>query len=272
VSAPAKPAAAVVDLLGLVAYGELLAFDRLAADARLAPDLRRRAVLSEMAAVEITNYRRLADRLSELGVPPGDAMAPYANALQAFHDSTEPKDWLEAVTKAHVGDAIADDFFREMAGFIGEPDGQLVLEVLHHSQYEEFAGQEIRAAIAAAPKVANRLSMWARRLVGEGLSQAGRVAGERVALTTLIAADSGALAATNALFKRLTVAAHGAYGGGRSEQLTARTPGGRNGRRIPRPGRTASEMPDAARVGLCQSTVLAPRVRPASTGPLSATC
>ena len=46
---------AVIDLLGLVAYGELLAFDRMAADARLAPDLDRRAVLSEMAAVEIIN-------------------------------------------------------------------------------------------------------------------------------------------------------------------------------------------------------------------------
>ena len=47
---------AVVELLGLLAYAELLAFDRMAADARLAPDLRRRAVLSEMAAGEINGY------------------------------------------------------------------------------------------------------------------------------------------------------------------------------------------------------------------------
>jgi hypothetical protein len=206
VSAAAEPPAAVVDLLGLVAYGELLAFDRMAADARLAPDLRRRAVLSEMAAVEITNYRRLADRLTELGVTAGDAMSPYVPALQAYHNSTEPKDWLEAVTKAYVGDAVADDFFREIAGFLAEPDRQLVLDVLHDSQYDEFAGQEIRAAIAADPKVANRLSMWARRLVGEGLSQAGRVASDRIALTTLLVAGSGDQTAVQALFKRLTVA------------------------------------------------------------------
>ena len=36
---PHCPAGAVVDLLGMLAYGELLAFDRMAADARLAPDL-----------------------------------------------------------------------------------------------------------------------------------------------------------------------------------------------------------------------------------------
>ena len=48
---PTPTVAAVVDLLGMLAYGELLAFDRMAADAQLAPDLPRRAVLSEMAGV-----------------------------------------------------------------------------------------------------------------------------------------------------------------------------------------------------------------------------
>jgi hypothetical protein len=197
---------AVVELLGLVAYGELLAFDRLAADARLAPDLPRRAVLSEMAAVEIVNYRRLADRLTELGTPPEAAMAPYVQALQAYHDSTEPKDWLEALTKVYVGDAIADDFFRAVAGFLAEPDRRLVLEVLHDTRYDEFALREIRDAIARDPKVANRLSMWARRLVGEGISQAGRIAGERTVLTELIMTGSGDQVGVQALFKRLTVA------------------------------------------------------------------
>lgn len=199
-------AAVIIDLLGLVAYGELLAFDRMAADARLAPDLARRAVLSEMAAAEIGSYRRLADRLAELGVSPERAMSPYVSALQSYHDSTEPRDWLEALTKAYVGDAIADDFFREMAAYLAEPDRQLVLDVLHDSTYDEFAGAEIRAAIQADPKVANRLSMWARRLVGEGLSQANRVAAERVALATLLVTGSGDQAAVQSLFKRLAAA------------------------------------------------------------------
>ncbi|MEO3744990.1 ferritin-like fold-containing protein [Plantactinospora sp. B5E13] len=199
------PRAALVDLLGLVAYGELLAFDRMAADARLAPDLTRRAVLCEMAAVEIQNYRRLADRLTALGATPGEAMAPFVPALQSYHDSTEPKDWWEALTKAYVGDGIADDFFREMAAFLDEPDRRLVLDVLHDSRYDEFAGREIRLAIAAEPKLASRLSMWARRLVGEGVSQAVRVAGERSALAALIGTDPDEQTGVPALFKRLTV-------------------------------------------------------------------
>ena len=124
------PDPALVDLLGLVAYGELLAFDRLAADARLAPDLRRRAALSEMAGAEIAHYRWIADRITALGVTPDEAMAPYVEALRAYHDSTEPKDWLEAVTKAYVGDAISDDFLREIVGGLDGPDRRLILDVL----------------------------------------------------------------------------------------------------------------------------------------------
>lgn len=193
----------MVDLLGLVAYGELLAFDRLAADARLAPDLRRRAALCEMAAAEIAHYRWIVDRITALGAIPDEALATYAEALEAYHDSTEPKDWLEAVTKAYVGDAISDDFLREIADGLDGPDRQLILDVLHDSRYAEFAAAEIRAAIEADPRVANRLSMWARRLVGEALSQAGRVAAaDRGALTALFARREGA--DMSALFHRLT--------------------------------------------------------------------
>ncbi|SCG78571.1 tRNA-(MS[2]IO[6]A)-hydroxylase (MiaE)-like [Micromonospora siamensis] len=199
---PASTDDAVIDLLGLVAYGELVAFDRLAADARLAPDLRRRATLSELAAAEIGNYRRLADWLTALGASPEEAMAPYVEALRAYHDSTEPRDWLEAVTKAYVGDAITDDFLGAIADRLDDPYRQLIREVLHDSHYAEFAAAEIRAAIDADPRVANRLSMWARRLVGEALSQAGRVAAaDRGALTALIARDG---VDVPGLFRRLT--------------------------------------------------------------------
>jgi hypothetical protein len=200
---PEPAAGAVVDLLGMLAYGELVAFDRMAADARLAPDLRRRAVLSEMAAREITNFRRLADRLGELGTDPEAAMRPYVRAVSDYHEQTEPNDWLEGLTKAYVGDGIADDFTREVASVLAAPDRDLILDVLHDSRHADFAADELRAAIAIDPKVANRLSMWARRLVGEGISQALRVAGERPSLTALLAINGTDF---QALLKRLTSA------------------------------------------------------------------
>src|SRR5262249_23278020 len=106
--------------------------------------------------------------------------------------------------KAYVGDGIADDFYREAALCLDSPDRELVLDVLHDTRYADFAADEIREAIAADPKVANRLSMWARRLVGEGLSQPKRVAGERRALAGLIVGRAAEQDGIAALFKRLT--------------------------------------------------------------------
>lgn len=196
----------MIDLLGLLAYGELLAFDRMASDARLAPDLDRRAVLSEMAGGEIASYGRLAARLRALGVEPDEAMRPFRAALDDYHDQTEPNDWLEALTKAYVGDNVADDFFREVATLLAEPDRQLILEVLHDSSYSDFAAEEIRRAIAADPRVANRLSMWARRLMGEALSQAQRVAAERLSFGQLLAGAAERGIDPSTLFRRLTAA------------------------------------------------------------------
>ncbi|MDQ1652440.1 MAG: hypothetical protein QOI35_1640 [Cryptosporangiaceae bacterium] len=133
-------------------------------------------------------------------------MSAFAAPLDAVHDSSAPSDWLEGLVKAYVGDGIADDFYREVAGFLDEPDRSLILDVLHDTRHAEFAVTEVRAAIEADPLRAGRLALWARRLVGEAISQAQHVAAERDALTELIIEGYGDLTGIGTLIKRLTTA------------------------------------------------------------------
>ena len=196
----------VVDLLGVLAYAELTAFDRLAEDARLAPTLDGRAALARMAAAEITHHERLSARLRELGVDVTAAMAPFVAALDAFHDSTHASNWLEGLVKAYVGDGLAADFYREVAAFLPQPDRALVEEVLADTGHADFAVREVRAAIVADPALTGRLALWARRLVGEALSQSQAVIAEHDDLAELIISGTGDLAGVGELLGRITTA------------------------------------------------------------------
>ena len=195
---------AVVDLLGALAYAELTAFDRLAQDARLAPTLTGRAALARMAAAEIAHHVRITDRLVEFGVDPADAMAPFVAALDAFHDNTRPRTWLEGLVKAYVGDGLAASFYREIAAFLPAPDRMLVEDVLADTGHADFAVGEVRAALSANRKLVGRLSLWARRLVGEAISQAMAVIAEREQLANLILAGTGDVSGISRLAERIT--------------------------------------------------------------------
>lgn len=196
--------AATVDLLGVLAYGELIAFERLASDARLAPSVADKAALATMAAAEFGHYQKLRDHLEAAGTDPGEAMAPFVRPLDDFHDSTEPNDWLEGLIKAYVGDGLATDFYREVAVSLQDLQTQaLVMEVLADTGQAAFAVARVNEAIASEPAVAGRLALWGRRIMGEALIQAQRVAVERDALTELLVGQ-GDLTGIVRLLNKLT--------------------------------------------------------------------
>lgn len=203
---------AVVDLLGALAYGEITAFTRLAEDAEMAPTLPDKARLGRMAVQEFAHFEALVARLKEMGADPEQAMLPFVAAVDAFHERTAPSDWLESLVKAYVGDGIATDFYREIARYVDDSTRELVEQVLEDAGHADFVVAAVRSAIEADPRVAGRLALWGRRLVGEALSQAQRVAADRDALAALLVGELAGrpsvlgadLAEVGRMFARLT--------------------------------------------------------------------
>ncbi|WP_220138292.1 ferritin-like fold-containing protein [Nocardioides massiliensis] len=200
--------AAVVDLLGAIGYGQLSAFERLAEDAAMAPSIADKVAVATLAAREVNNVTRLRERLGELGADPDEAMAPFKAPLEAFHAHTKPRDWWEGLVKAFVGDALATDFYREIAAFLDVDTRELIIDTLRDTGHAEFVVDRVTTAIAADPRLGGRLALWGRRLMGEALTQAQRVAAERDALVALLSGGVDRpgmdLAAVGRMFARLT--------------------------------------------------------------------
>lgn len=199
---------AVVDLLGAIAYGEISAFERLAEDAKLAPTLADKVAIATMATAEFGHVARLNERLAQLGADPFEAMAPFVAAIDRFHEYTAPSDWYEGLIKAYVGDGLANDFYREIAAYLDTETRDLIVASLEDSGHSAFAVDRVRAAIAADHRLGGRLALWGRRLMGEALTQAQRVAADRDALSALLAGGVDRpgldLAAIGRMFTRIT--------------------------------------------------------------------
>lgn len=199
---------AVVDLLGVIAYGEISAFERLAEDAKLAPTLEDKVALATMASAEFGHVQGLHDRIRTLGGDPFAAMAPFREAIDTFHAHTAPADWYESLIKAYVGDGLASDFYREIAAYLDPDTRDVVIRTLDDTQHSAFVIHRVRSAIAEDARLGGRLALWGRRLMGEALIQAQRVAADRDALSALLAGGVDRpgldLAALGRMFSRLT--------------------------------------------------------------------
>ena len=181
--------ASVIELLGLLGAGEYLAFERLVSEASLAPTLGQRVRIAQIAEGELGHHYLLRDRIAALGADPEEVMTRHLAPLERYHRMTAPSDWLEGLVKAYVGDSIANDFYTEIAAMLDEETAALVLEVCAELGKTRVVVDEVRSAIAADPRVAGRLALWGRRLLGEMLSQAQMVAAENDALAELILGD-----------------------------------------------------------------------------------
>ena len=201
---PARYNSFLKDLLGVMAYGELSAFERLSSDARYSPSLRDRAVLGRLAVIEFQHYELVSDRLDAMGLDPEAAMVPFQPSVDHFHERTRPADWYESLMKAYVIDTVSADFYRAISRHVDAETRALV----EHIQADEGATavlrERLKAALADDPRLASRLALWARRLLGEVLTHAQLVTLEHEFFAGLSGMDDAAAKeAVSALSARL---------------------------------------------------------------------
>ncbi|KAB7760226.1 tRNA-(MS[2]IO[6]A)-hydroxylase (MiaE)-like [Mycobacterium sp. 283mftsu] len=191
------------ELFALLAYGEVAAFYRLTEEARMAPNLAGRINLARMAAAEMGHFDVLREALLRRGVDVVPAMTKYAPALENYHRLTTPSTWLEALVKTYVGDALAADFYLEIAGSLPAEAADVVRAVLSETGHSQFVVAEVRAAVSASDRQRHRLALWSRRLLGEAITQAQFVMAEHDELVDLVLSSGEGLTQMTEFFERL---------------------------------------------------------------------
>ncbi|WP_104136482.1 ferritin-like fold-containing protein [Arthrobacter sp. ZGTC131] len=196
----------VADLFGVMAYGELSAFERLSSDARYSPTLHDRAVLGRIAVIEFQHYEIVSAKLAAMGVDVEDAMLPFQAAVDHFHERTRPADWYESLMKAYVVDTVSADFYHMVARYVDAGTRDVIEQIQSSEEATAVLRERLKGALADDPRLASRLALWGRRLLGEAVTQAQRVGYEHAFLSGLLTeSETGANdAAARELVRSLT--------------------------------------------------------------------
>ena len=182
-----------------------------------------RAALARMAAAEIAHHERLTDRLTELGADAdrGDgAVRRRAGRLPRRHPAE------------HLAGGPGQGLRRRRAGRRLLPGGGGVPAAAGPGagrwRCSPTPGTPTSPSARCAPrspptrKVAGRLALWARRLVGEALTQSQAVIAEHDELAELIIGGTGDLAGVGELLEADHHRAHRPHAGPRAEPLSDR--------------------------------------------------
>jgi hypothetical protein len=155
--------------LAQAAYLQLTVFEALSEAVANAPTTEVKEVVSEVAGHSLDKHHDLVEELERRGADAGDAMKHYAPSIDAYRARTHGATWLETVTTCYLTAGLLDDFSRRLATGLAADAAARIQQIYAKPDGHELLVDQLREAIDADPRIASKLAMWGRRLVGDTL-------------------------------------------------------------------------------------------------------
>jgi tRNA-(MS[2]IO[6]A)-hydroxylase (MiaE)-like len=156
-----------LSFLGQAAYVQLTIFENLSRVIATAPTTEAKESLSHAAAQSLAKHHALTAEIVRLRAVPSDVMEPFTQRIDTFQRITQGADWFENVMTCLISAGMLDEFFARLAEGLPASSARRVGEVYAAETGEERVSMELRIAIEANARVAARLALWGRRLVGD---------------------------------------------------------------------------------------------------------
>jgi hypothetical protein len=155
------------EFLGRAAYVQLMLFENLSRAVSTAPSTSAKAAVGRAAELSISRHRALADEIAAAGGDVAAAMEPYTASVDEFERTTRGADWFETLLTCYLTSGFLDDFFARLAAGLPAHERERIEAIYASGTAESLLVDELNAAIAENPRLASRLAMWGRRLVGD---------------------------------------------------------------------------------------------------------
>ena len=157
--------------LGQAASLQLAVLQQAGQAVRDAPSLESKAQLAEVARIVAERYAALRRLIESSDADPVATMQPFIEETERFTRATSGADWYELLLSLHVTSGLLVDFFVAYAGSLPEAAKGPVLRALERETGQPILFELLQSAIAKNPRLASRLALWGRRLVGDTLLQ-----------------------------------------------------------------------------------------------------
>lgn len=157
--------------LGQVLSLQLAVLQQAGAALQQSPSLESKAHLVEAVRIVSARYGALVELIEGDGGDPIALMRPFVASSERFARETNGADWYERLLSLHVTNGLLTDFFVAYAGGLPDEDRDAVLRAITRESGHPVLVRELQRAIDENPRLASRLAMWGRRLVGDTLLQ-----------------------------------------------------------------------------------------------------
>lgn len=158
--------------LALLAYGELISFERMSTDATSAVGLEDTVTLAGLASQSFAHFEELTQHVKLLGQDAIELCRHFEPTFTVLAERTRPRDWHESLMKGFVFGGIMNDLYRVPIEGLPEPGHSLAITVLDDTRASEFVRNRLIVDIQEDSQLASRLALWGRKLVAETLGRA----------------------------------------------------------------------------------------------------
>lgn len=153
--------------LARLAYLLLVLFENMGRAVTTAPTTAAKSTLSGAASELLDAHHAVVAELVALGADPTDAMEPYHRELDDFQRRTQGADWYEILVTCYLTAGFLSDFYAGLAGGLPKALGARMTDKLQLAVGEHVLVELLRAGIDQNSRLASRLALWGRRLVGD---------------------------------------------------------------------------------------------------------